>query len=108
MCSKRTKQFKEKLIENKVKERNLNRGMKYNDIIEIQVNNSIKAIINTKKLRINTNELKEYLTDIFNFKKSFKKGDIIRLSNIADCVYDLYFIGAKKSIDCNEVIFAIC
>lgn len=108
MCSKRTKQFKEKLIENKAKEKNLNKGMKYNNIIEIQVNNSIKAIINTKKLRINTNELKEYLTDIFTFRKSFKKGDIIRLSNITDCMYDLSFVGAKKNIDCNEVVFAIC
>lgn len=108
MCSKRTKQFKEKLIENKIKEKGLNRGVKYNDIVEIQVNNSIKAIIDTKKLRINVNELKEYLIDIFTFKKSFKKGDIIRLSNIADCVYDLSFIGAKKNINCNEVAFVIC
>lgn len=108
MCSKRTKQFREKLIENKANERNLNRGMKYSNIVEIQVNNSIKAIIDTKKLRINVNELKEYLTDIFAFRKSFKKGDIIKLSNITDCVYDLSFIGAKKSIDCKEVVFAIC
>lgn len=108
MRSKRTKQFKEKLIENKAKERNLNRYIKYNNIIEIQVNNSIKVIIDTKKLRINTNELKEYLTDIFTFRKNFKRGDVIRLSSIADCMYDLSFIGAKKNINCKEVLFAIC
>lgn len=108
MCSKRTKQFKEKLIENKAKEKNLNRGIKYNNIIEIQINSSIKAIINTKKLRINVSELKEYLTDIFTFRKSFKRGDVIKLSSIADCMYDLSFVGAKKNIDCKEVVFAIC
>lgn len=108
MCSKRTKQFKEKLIENKTKERNLNKGIKYNDIIEIQINSSIKAIIDTKKLRINVNELKEYLTDIFTFRKSFKKGDIIKLSSIADCMYDLSFVGAKNGFNCNEVAFVIC
>lgn len=108
MCSKRTKQFKEKLIENKAKEKSLNRGIKYNKIIEIQVNKSIKAIVDTRKLIINTRDLREYLIDIFNFKKTFKKGDIIRLSNITDCVYDLSFVGAKKGFNCNEVAFVIC
>lgn len=99
MC--KMKGFKEKLNSN----RGLSiKGEKSSPIVDIQVKENLVAKVNRGTITANEKALTQYVKDIINMKKSLSKGEIIDLSAICDCMYDIKFLGAK-SVGNGKVVY---
>jgi hypothetical protein len=51
-------------------------------------------------------DLEEHITGLFEIKKHYNKGEIIKLSEICDCFYNIMFCGANKIT--KEMVFKLC
>jgi hypothetical protein len=73
----------------------------------IKMNNGINVKVdkgNTKG--VSKYDLEEHLIDLFEFKKTYKKFEVIKLSSFCDCFFNLMFCGSNKNT--KEMSFRIC
>lgn len=78
-----------------------------NNIINLKVNNSINVEVDRNNIvGISSYELQEHFDDLFKFKKKYSKSEIINLSNICDCVFNLMFCGIDK--ETKVMSFKLC
>lgn len=96
MCSKVTKQFKQRLENNKGRSIS---GEKSSSIVVVEINEHLVVAVDRRTVRINENEIKELVTDLFNFKRNFTKEEKIELSKMCDTMIDLEYI--KGTINNN-------
>lgn len=77
-----------------------------NNVINLTMDNGINVVVNKGDIKVSQYEIKEHLEDLFHFKKSYKKNEIINLSNICDSMFDLVFCGCNK--ENKELSFKLC
>lgn len=102
MCMK---EFKQRL--------NKNRGLsvvgeKSSSVIDVTIKENLVVKVDRNTIKANEKDLIEYVKDIITMKKNLSKGQIISLSSVCDCMYDLEFIGAKSVDDSKIVYMRIC
>lgn len=78
-----------------------------NNIINIIMDNGVNVKVDRgATIGISQYELKEHLEDLFKFKKSYKSKEIIELSSLCDCMFNLMFCGKHK--ETKEIVFKLC
>lgn len=91
MC--KMKEFKEKIKQN----RGVSIiGEKSNPIVQVQVKEDLLVKVNRGYIKANSEDIKQYVKDIVNMKKSLSKGEIVDLNAICDCMYNIKFLGVKS------------
>lgn len=71
-------------------------GEKSNPIVQVQVKEDLLVKVNRGYIRANSEDIKQYVKDIVNMKKSLSKGEIVDLTAICDCMYSIKFLGVKS------------
>ena len=78
-----------------------------NNIINLKVNNSINVEVDRNNvIGVSPYELQEHFDDLFKFQKKYYKNQIINLSNICDCMFNLMFCGIDKKT--KVMSFKLC
>lgn len=78
-----------------------------NNIINLTMNNGINVRVDKGNIiGLSKYELEEHLTDLFKFKKSYKSKEVIKLSELCDCMWNIMFCGVNK--ENKEMSFRIC
>lgn len=77
-----------------------------NNIINLKMNNGINVVVNKGDMKISQYEIQEHLEDLFKYKKQYKKSEIIKLSSICDCMWNIMFCGINK--ENKELSFKLC
>jgi hypothetical protein len=77
-----------------------------NNIIKINYNDGeVKSIQNNSE-SIGYYDLKRQIEELFKFKTNYKQYELIKLSSICDCMFDLRFLGKNK--ESKEILFQVC
>lgn len=95
------KEFKQRLIANKSVSIS---GEKSNPIVDVEVKENLLVKVNRGYIRANSEDLTQYVKDIMYMKKSLSKGQIIDLTAICDCMYNIKFLGVK-SVGEGKVVY---
>lgn len=77
-----------------------------NNIIKVNFKDGEIKGIQKDNDNIRYYELKENIEELFKFKKSFKQSEIIELSRVCNCMYNLKFLGVSK--ESKEILFQVC
>ena len=77
-----------------------------NNIINLKMKNGINVKVDKGDIKVSQYEVKEHLEDLFLFKRKYKKSEIIKLSSICDCVFNIMFCGINK--ESREITFKLC
>lgn len=73
----------------------------------IKMNNGINVKVDKGNvIGVSQYELQEHLEDLFKMKKSYKSKEVIKLSSICDCMFDMIFCGSNKTT--KEIVFKLC
>jgi hypothetical protein len=108
MSSKANKQFKQKLQENKKQRSNKVSVVKANQLLTIPITTNTVAKVRSHSVKVDEDEVKELIHDIFHYKKSFTIGDSINTSNFCNVMYNLKYCGAQLVDDIQEACFLVC
>lgn len=78
-----------------------------NNKINLKVNNNINVEVDRNNIAgVSRYELQEHFNDMFKFQKKYSKNQIIHLSNICDCMFNLMFCGINK--ETKVMLFKLC
>jgi hypothetical protein len=108
MSSKANKLFKQKLQENKKQRNSKVSVIKADQLLTIPITSNTIAKVRSHSIKINEDEVKELVQDIFHYKKSFKLNEKIEMSRYIDCNFDLSYQGARFVDDVQEACFLVC
>jgi hypothetical protein len=76
------------------------------NIMTINMDNGTIVKIIKGNVDIRYCETKELIEDLFSMKKNYKSKELIPLSRLCDCVFDLLFCGSSKVS--KEIYFKVC
>ena len=97
MASKLTKQFRNKMQENK-QMATTNMLLNDNRVVKVSVKGTTLTAIIERSNRVSYKDVIESMEDLFHFKRNFRSGEIIKLSQISDVMFDIKFIGTINNI----------
>lgn len=75
------------------------------NIIKVNFSNGEIKDIQKNNENIGYYDLKRQIEELFKFKTNYKQNEMIKLSEICDCMYNLRFLGINKS---KEILFQVC
>lgn len=109
MSKKMNKEFKKKILNNKVKAESSYKkkieNIKERSIVTVELEEkNLIAKVDRGNLFVNGNEVKELIKDIFYTNAELKENTIINLDNICDVFYKLSYRGKFD----NELLFSLC
>ncbi|MBS5307717.1 hypothetical protein [Clostridium sp.] len=106
MSRKINKEFKERILNNKVKaESKYKEKIKENSIVTVELEeNNLIAKVDRGNLFVDSREVRELIKDIFYTNAELKENTVINLDNICDVCYKLSYKGKVN----NEVLFSLC
>jgi len=77
-----------------------------NNIVNLKMNNGINVKVDKGDIKVSQYEIQEHIEDLFKHKKRYKSKEIIRLSDICDCMWNIMFCGINK--ENREMSFKLC
>lgn len=106
MSRKINKEFKERILNNKVKaESKYKEKIKEKSIVTVELEeNNLIAKVDRGNLFVDSREVRELIKDIFYTNAELKENTVINLDNICDVCYKLSYKGKIN----NEVLFSLC
>lgn len=105
MSKKRNKEFKEKLLNNKVKTEERKEVVNSKSIVMVDIKEkNLLAKVDRKDLFVDSREVKELIRDIFYTNVQLKEDSIIRTDDICDVCYRLNYKGMVN----DEALFVLC
>ena len=108
MSSKRMKEFKKNLAENKVvsenKYKEKNKEHEDKRIVSVDVKENLTVKVDRGNMFVDGKEVKELVKDIFNTNVELKENSIINLDEVCDVCYRLSYKGKIN----NELLFMLC
>lgn len=109
MSKKKNKEFKEKLLSNKVKAENKYKErieeIKTKSIVTVELEEkNLIAKVDRGNLFVDSREVKELIKDIFYTNAELKENSIINLDQICDVCYRLSYRGKIN----DELLFSLC
>ena len=109
MSRKINKEFKERILNNKVKAESKYKEkiekIKEKSIVTVELEeNNLIAKVDRGNLFVDSREVRELIKDIFYTNAELKENTVINLDNICDVFYKLSY---KVKIN-NEVLFSLC
>lgn len=75
-------------------------------INNIKMNNGMNVVVDKGELKVSPYEIQEHLEELFEYKKIYKKSEVIKLSSICDCLWDIMFCSINK--ESKEMSFKLC
>lgn len=108
MSSKANKLFKQKLESNKKQRSNKLSVVKSDQLLTIPITHNTVAKVRSHSVRIDEDEVKELVQDLFHFKKSFVKGEKIEMSRFINTCINFEYCGARLVDDVQEACFLVC
>ena len=79
----------------------------YDSIINFKMNNGINIKVDRGEIKgINPCEIEFQIEEMFKVKRKYKSKEIIELSNICNCMWDIMFCGSDK--ETKEISFRLC
>lgn len=76
------------------------------NIINLTMDNGINVRVDKGSLKVSKYEIQEHISELFEFKRKYKKLETINLSSYCDCMFDLIFCGINK--ESREMSFKLC
>ena len=76
------------------------------NIVNLTMDNGIKVKVNKSGFLVSKYDIEEHLIGLFDIKKKYNKSEIIKLSSICDCMFDIMFCGINKKN--KELSFKLC
>jgi|GEM_PF-5915984 len=109
MSRKINKEFKERILNNKVKAESKYKEkiekIKEKSIVTVELEeNNLIAKVDRGNLFVDSREVRELIKDIFYTNAELKENTVINLDNICDVFYKLSYKGKIN----NEVLFSLC
>lgn len=78
-----------------------------NNIVELQMDNGINVKIDKGNIiGVSKYDLEDHISELFKFKKKYKSKELIELSSICDCMFNLIFCGINK--ETKAMSFKLC
>lgn len=109
MSRKINKEFKERILNNKVKAESKYKEkiekIKEKSVVTVELEeNNLIAKVDRGNLFVDSREVRELIKDIFYTNAELKENTVINLDNICDVCYKLSYKGKIN----NEVLFSLC
>lgn len=109
MSRKINKEFKERILNNKVKAESKYKEkiekIKEKSIVTVELEeNNLIAKVDRGNLFVDSREVRELIKDILYTNAELKENTVINLDNICDVFYKLSYKGKIN----NEVLFSLC
>ena len=76
------------------------------NIINLTMKNGINVKIDKTGFLISKYDIEEHIIGLFEVKKKYNKLEIIKLSEICDCIFNIMFCGLNKNT--KEMVFKLC
>lgn len=108
MSSKANKLFKQKLQENKKQRSNKVSVVKSDQLLTIPITHNTVAKVRSRSIKIDEDEVKELVQDLFHVKKSFKMNEKIEMSRYIDTCINFEYCGARLVDNIQEACFLVC
>lgn len=109
MSRKINKEFKERILNNKVKAESKYKEkiekIKEKSVVTVELEeNNLIAKVDRGNLFVDSREVRELIKDIFYTNVELKENTVINLDNICDVYYKLSYRGKIN----DEVLFSLC
>lgn len=99
------REFKNKLTNNRNKTA---RGEKRNNVLNIQLTNNMMVKVDRNGNKsVSNKDIEENIKEVFLMCSIMRKNQLIKLSNVCDCVFDLLFLGSSNKENSTELFFRI-
>jgi len=78
-----------------------------NNIVSLTMDNGINVKVDKGNIKgVNKYELEDHISELFKFKKKYKSKELIELSSVCDCMWNLMFCSINK--ESREMSFKLC